>query len=363
MNSTQISSSRLGSRFWLMILFFVAFFQTGTQAQNLSDQDSTTVVDRVVHFMESRQLFPVLAWSPETRGILGLWQQRIFTDRHERKQQLALWGIVTMNKQLEVGLEPTLRLAKDRYRLRSELSYQAWPDSYYGRESTTFEEPLSYSNERAKAELEILRQVAGPLYTGLQALAIRDRFHDSAEELGEDGLCLGMGAQILFDTRNHDLWPSRGFLVKASSEFLTYDDRTSSSRHVLNARAYHPIARAVLATQLLLSDTGGAPRFRYLSRPGEYLRALPEMKHLDRSLFVLRSEVRLMLSKRVGVVLFTGGGASAQEPWKLTRANKYTSVGMGARFALDPQEHLHVTLDLALGEEGLRSFIKLGEEF
>jgi hypothetical protein len=67
--------------------------------------------------------------------------------------------------------------------------------------------------------------------------------------------------------------------------------------------------------------------------------------------------------KRFGAVAFAGAGDVAPRPGALTTAAGLTTVGLGLRWTVSPQEKVNIRMDFGFGKDDGGFFLSLGEVF
>lgn len=325
--------------------------------------------------------FPVAAYAPETGAILGAWLQRVDgTDSLCRPDQAALWLIFSTRGQAEAGLRPEAWWAADRWTASGELSYQHWPAGWHGVGPDSPETPVEFTVERAKLEARLRRRLAVGVYGGLWLLGTRESVteHDAgvpaAAMAGRDA---GVGLELAVDSRDGTVWPCSGWLAvaRAARHRPALGGDWAYARWLVDLRRYRPLGAGVLAVQAAVEGRAGEPGPRALPRLSSWLRALDDLRYLDRWAGAARLEWRRdlpftlptargrRLAERLGLVFFTEAGQVGSRGADLLAGPWKSSLGLGGRFALLPRERLNVRADLAFGAEGAALRIKLGEAF
>lgn len=326
-------------------------------------------------------LFPVGAYAPETGAVAGAYAQWVKAqDSLRRPDQLAAWLTLAVRGQAEGGLRPEWWGAGNGWNAAGELSYQLWPASWHGVGPHSPASTQDFTAERGKVEAVLRRQWAPGLYGGVCGLQVREHLRGPAT-LGElahaSGRDTGLGLELALDTRDDTVWPRRGYWlqVRGLRHASLVGGDWDYSRWLGDGRVYGEMAGGVLATQVVVEGRGGQVSPRALPKLSEWLRAVDELRFVDRWAGALRVEWRQdlpftlptrlgkMLAERSGWVFFAEGGQVAERPGALTQGAMAWSLGLGGRFALLPEERLNARADLAFGKEGVALRIKVGEEF
>jgi len=326
-------------------------------------------------------LFPVAAYTPETGAIGGAYAQGVGrVDSLHRPDQLALWLTLAVKGQAEVGLRPELWWAENAWTASGELGYQHWPAAWHGTGPRSPSTALEFTAERVKVEVSLRRRLADRLHGGACYSLVRESLGGpaSASALkGAAGRDAGAGGELSLDSRDDTVWPQSGhwLLLRAQRHGAWLGGDWPYSRWLADGRAYRSVAGGVVAGQLAVEGRGGQVPARALPKLGEWLRAVEDLRFVDRWAsaarvewrqplpFTLPTRLGQVLSRRAGLVAFAEAGQVGPRGADLLAGPLKHSLGLGGRFALLPQERLNVRADVAFGSEGALVRIKVGEEF
>lgn len=179
-----------------------------------------------------------------------------------------------------------------------------------------------------------------------------------------------------YDTRNHPFTTRTGHLVQAFYEHSSrgFASQYDYSRYGCDVREFHPWAsddRFVTAAQVRYEQLlGNAPFWLLPSLGGKYsLRAYGEGRFIDRGAFSANVEERYTFFKKkvAGVTTefelapFAGFGTVFDNP--RTAMVKYVRPVLGAAIRAVARPQVVGSVDLAVGQEGLKVFMDINYAF
>lgn len=320
---------------------------------------------------------PLLFYSPDTR--LGFGAAGIITFPTAPYRSSITFGLAyTQRKQFLIYLPYQFFGRNDAWRVYGELGWYRYHYQYFGignGYSNNYAE--NYTVQYPRIRITAAHRLQGKLFAGLRWYM--DDFHfREIEEDGEiaEGILAGsrggtassLGAVWLFDTRDNQFFPGKGWLIEAS---VTGDDKLTGSdfhygRISLEATHYRTFFKnhKLAFNFVSIITSRGVPFFNMalISTPRR-LRGYPEGKYRDRNLILTQAEWRFPLVWRFKGVLFAGTGAvfgTKGDVFKL-RPN----AGLGLRFEFDRKQQLHLRLDYGFGQGKGNSgaYITIGEAF
>ena len=184
----------------------------------------------------------------------------------------------------------------------------------------------------------------------------------------EGGRLSGFGAVFLYDARDNQFYPRKGWYVETIG---VGDGRMTGSsftfsRFTIDASKYFTFGTKIIYafnTNIQFS-TGEAPFFSMPTLGGSRrLRGYPDGKYRDKHLWLVQTEARFPLFWRFKGHLFGGVGSvfgTPGERWKW-RPN----YGAGLRVEFDRKQKIHLRIDYGFGTgKGNNSlYINVGEAF
>jgi hypothetical protein len=347
-------------------------FQSQPLSQSQSGAD-TSSFRRV-----SLLLLPILFRSPDTGFAGGILPQVIFRNSPGgNPSSIRLDAYYTQKKQYTILLRPTIWLNNDRLNLAARFALKDWPTSFYGIGNNTPRTGSETFSERIlEANAEGTFSVSTGLFAGAGYLLRSGRIiADDGNGLLAGGTITGSGKTLvsgLFgvlkqDTRNHHYFPIRGMLHRL--EFLASLKPIGSdhgfTRSTLDLRFYLPLhTNQTIAVQAKTIFTTGDVPFRMLSSVGDDLRGYASVRHIDRHMFAVQAEYRVVpVAWRVGLAVFAGVGdvfANASD----IRINRLKyNVGLGLRYLFSRTEKINIRFDYGSGRNSSGDYIDLAEAY
>jgi outer membrane protein assembly factor BamA len=347
-----------------------------------ADADTSAGADRTSGGRNGWIFFPYIFYTPETRMGIGGGGGYFFRNPcscDESRPSTVLGNIIyTQNKQLVLAVQPDIYWRDEKYYLRTELSYQKFPDKFFGignRTSSDVEEDFTPEEVRINLGLQVRLLSglsAGPLYEyfdGTLAKVETGGLLDQGTIPGSGGARVsGAGLQVSWDTRDNLYLPSTGSHYQLSAVWFgsALGSRYDFRRIVVDLRQYVPVWFShVLAFQIYGRSTSGEVPFQQLSRLGGSLlmRGYYEGRYRDHDLIVVQSEYRMPLWRRFGGVVFAGLGDVAGEMSRFRSREVKTSAGFGLRYMLIPEEKMNLRLDFGFGKDTSGFYVTITEAF
>lgn len=320
-------------------------------------------------------VLPAVGYAPETGFVFGAsaaYQRQVGGARPSTVLPVAL---LTSKQQLMLSLLADAWLDRDRWHLLAVLAYRNFPTLFYGigdRTAAASEE--RFTDRSAALQVELTRRCLGSLYAGGALEASRTRLHELAPggmlEAGAvpgagGGELRGAGAVVAWDTRDAVQYPTRGWFNRlAVTRFI---DALGGGYQFTATEAslarYLPLGGAsVLAVGVQGSfQNGGEVPFYRLNRLG--LRGYFEERHRDRHAMRAQVELRSQLWRRLGAVLFVGGGELAAAVDRLRLDETSPMAGGGLRFNVGGEQRVNLALDIGFGDGDQGVYVRFAEAF
>jgi len=326
--------------------------------------------------------FPILFYTPETRGAFGVGAWVIARKDGEPTNGLPnnVWlsAVYTQEQQTILQAIPELYFADGAYRLQLRLRYLNFPTRFYGIGNDTPDTAEEgYTPVTHAARVTFTRRVVEALSMGVRA----DYDHTEIERVEAGGLLAtgavpgatgsrvgGLGLVLRRDTREQHFNPHDGSLLELTA--LRYHDLDGApfryDRSDLDWRWYIPLGmRQVLGLQALAQSIAGEAPFSALPRlGGKFLfRGLFEGRYRDKNLLVVQAEDRIHVFGRLGATVFASYGDVAERPRAFTLRTFKRAGGFGLRYAYNRRERINVRLDVAFAPGSHGIYFSAGEAF
>ncbi len=339
----------------------------------LSADAQTATPDSSVRFFA----VPLISYSNDTRW--GFGAAGILTFRGNPLRSSVTFGLLyTQRKQFLLYFPYQWFSPNGHWRAYGEVGWYRYLYQYFGIGNTYPDDFIeTYTARYPRLRLTVAKKLTNRQLVGLRyhldAYRILSSSPGSEIERrlpygAEGGRSSSFGPVWLYDSRDNQFYPRRGWLTEAA---LVGEDKLTGSdfrfiRFSLDAARYWPTGRkTVLATQVAAQFTGGNAPFFNLSQLGgtKRLRGYPDGKYRDKHLLLAQAEWRFPIFWRFKGVVFAAAGTVFGLPQERLRWRP--EGGAGLRFEFDKKQQLHVRLDYGVGDgrENSGFYLTFGEAF
>jgi outer membrane protein assembly factor BamA len=321
--------------------------------------------------------YPVLFYTTRTNVALGAYGMHYFKNEgtpHKSMTSLAL--VYTLRNQILTQLASQFYWAD--YRLKTDVNYIKFPDTYYGiGNDTNAEDAEEFSSERIGLELNFQKQIMPNFYLGVD---YDFEQHDLIETDPDGSLARGIlpgtqgafnisgvGFSMNYDTRDHVVYCCHGSYF----EFYwnIYDSFTGSDytymEYFLDLRHYLQITRnGIFAVQGTYTRVAGnAPIQAYPVLGDDRLRGF-SARYMDKNMITLQAEYRMGLWDDFGLAFFAGMGDVSDHFQNFNPKEFKFGAGIGFRYMILPANKINLRIDIGFGTYGNSSMTFLpGEAF
>lgn len=335
--------------------------------------------------------FPLLYYTPETRFAYGLAATVTFRFRRDldssggaqkpRPSQFTLGAAYTQNRQMLVYLPFQVFYDHDRYYVNGEAGYYRYNYYFFGLGQREVP-PELYGVNFPRIRINAFRRLnpagkAGKLYGGVRyqyedyqvtTVAPTGALSSGTIPGGLGSRLSGAGLGLFYDARDQIFFPTRG--IVADLAYLSHGRLLGSNvrfdRYSLDVSSYHAMSRrAILAVNYFVSFTSGTAPFNALSLLGgtRRMRGYYEGRYRDLNAALVQTELRLILYRRLGGVLFGSVGLLGDRKQVLRVADPKAAYGAGLRFTINRRDHLNIRLDYGFGRQSSGFYLTIGEAF
>ncbi|TNF49541.1 MAG: hypothetical protein EP305_02460 [Bacteroidetes bacterium] len=320
---------------------------------------------------------PALGYSPETKfyfGAVALFQMNFYQDSLTRTSNAKVELNYTMRKQFIAEAEWNYFFKEEKWFTNGILHFSKFPDLYYGIGPNTINtNELNYQSNRAKIDLNLLRQVSKGHFLGgglkyvdyWDVASLTDMIIPFQELI--DARALGLQLQYLIDKRNSILTPTNGYYMRFYNAELSTANGVYA-QFSLDLRKYHTLGKKKNHTfsgrAYTVLNTSNAPFFDIALLGGDKLvRGYYFGRFRDLSLSTVQMEYRYTLYKWFGLSGFAGISTlyhNTETFGTYIRPN----AGVGLRIKVDKNENTNLRFDYAIGNDGQSGFyVSFGESF
>ncbi len=319
-------------------------------------------------------LFPFYA--PETS--LGL----VFTDLiHFKKPEqnffsaLNLFAMYTLKNQFVIGAAPSIYFDNQNYLLEGKVSYTNFLKKYYGTgNKTSKDDEEEFINRIHGVGVSLSRKIFKNFMLGIQYdladMTIQDTDNDGVLQYCKtDGVVSGLGFKMKFDTRDSNIYPTKGVILK--SEYLLYNVRLGSkydySKTDFDFRNYFYVYKKKLlfSYQLYGEFINGYAPLQVLPSLGgsNLLRGFYANRYTDNVLLALQPELKIKITNVIQLALFTGIGNVYNDWEDIDFQQVKVASGVGVRIKIKDNPRMNFRIDFAASNESTGTYFTLMEAF
>lgn len=318
---------------------------------------------------------PANHYIPDSRG----YEKDSLILKETNASQIKAIAVYTLEKQFQAETGGDIYTRDNAWFISYNIGYYRYPGSFFGIGNNTLEEDEErYTNEHPYIRLNVQKKLRTNLYAGVKTFFEHTSItnidsggiFDTQVIPGEEGgFNTGIGPWLTIDTRNNINYPTKGFVLDASSVFhekftgsdYVYVDNTLELSYFINTWK-----RQVLGFNFFGNFNPGDPPFNQMAELGgtDHMRGNYEGRYRDKYYLTLQTEYRLPVWKIFAADFFYGIGEVAHTAGDFNfDALKY-SYGAGLRINLLPGDTYNFRLDYGFGSDGDRGFyVQFGEAF
>ena len=319
-------------------------------------------------------LFPF--YFPETS--LGL----VFTDilnfkkdEHKYFSSLNLFAMYTLKNQFSIGAAPALYFDNQNYLLEGKVFFTNFLRKFYGiGNNTVKDEEEEFVNRACGFGIGFSKKIIDNLMFGVQYdlsdMTIQDTDSDGQLQYCKtNGVISGFGFKAKFDTRNSNIYPTKGVLIRA--DYLLYNNRFGSkynySETKFDFRNYFYIynKKLLFSYQLYSEFINGNAPIQVLPAIGgsNLLRGFYANRFVDNILLTLQPELKIKITNSIWLALFTGVGNVYESLEDIDLKEIKTATGFGLRIKIKDNPRMNFRIDFAFSNESQGTYFTLMEAF
>jgi outer membrane protein assembly factor BamA len=367
----------------LLLVILVLGFHTYASVDTGKEAEEQTEIEALTRKCKKRIIAaPILFYTPETRLAYGAAGSYIFRmagcKKDSRPSSISPIVIYTQEKQFKAQLNTDLFFKDNKYRLKTEIKLEKYPNKFYGVGNDTLEENEELYTSRSTGFLvSFLKKIGKGFNLGLQ-YHFTDWEIVETEEQGQlvtgllpgssEGTLSGVGLLANRDTRDNIFYPMKGDFFELDARLYRkfLGSKFNFTSLTLNLRKYVTLFSShVFAVQSLVKiQTGTVPFLHLAQMGGQYnMRGYFEGRFRDKNMMVFQAEYRMPLFWRFGLVGFAGLGNVAEKFSQLDLGSLKSSYGFGLRFLFDKKEKIQVRLDIGFGKDSSGFYFSVFEAF
>ncbi len=320
-------------------------------------------------FLSSGHTFvpvPVVYFTPETNWAFGARASYTFhlDSLRRRPSTLQLGGIYTLRKQFLSTFNFNLYHPEKRWELEGEAGYYKYVYKYWGI-GNRMTDARKEKYDMSYPSLEITPRYILSRFWRIGIPADFNKYSKPELEEGgelarlqstgiEGGYVNGVGLELQYDSRDHTIFPIKGWYASAKSVFYNpfWGSDYTFTASQLDVRNFQNVAGGIIWANQFLASFRSGPEipFYHLSLLGgsQMMRGFFEGRFRNQNLWAVQSELRMPIWRRFFIVPF----ASVGDVFDFEDYNRDVKFagGMGLRYIVDHENRVNIRADVAYGQ-------------
>jgi outer membrane protein assembly factor BamA len=341
-------------------------------------------------FPDSTQLIryrvvPFVNYAPETRlgfgaGIIINWDYKDAAPKtNSSLAQSFLY--YTQNNQIDWTSKFEIFTNRNRFSFSGSIGYIKFPQNYFGVGNyIPFDQREKFSFQQVYFDIKSRVRLRKGFYVGIDYYFNTNydvqwpegsQFEGDPSLYGTQGyLISGIGPEVVLDTRDYPLNPSKGSYMSASLLFFSdvLGSEYSYNYYQLDLRHFFLLnkkKRWVLGVQLYgLFAKGEAPFNRIPALGGpEIMRGYYSGRFRDHNYIAGQVEWRMPVWRFIGITAWMGTGQVASNFNEFAWTGFKPNAGIGLRFMIDKRSKMNVRADQGFGTNTKGFYLRINEAF
>lgn len=370
-------------KFCVLFCFIFLSYRVGyTQDLKVVDTISNTIIttiytdisdqtknDSIQKKKASFNAYPYVFYTPESEFAGGAGGIYVFyTEKGNtiKPSKIGFGGYYSSNKQYKFSVNNSFYFSENKIVVKFPISYGYFINKFWGvGDEVPDYDNAAYTMTAFTATLNF--QVPPLLFSSDRSGIIIDYDHTKIVDklnneflLDEDivgidgGNSIGIGTDLVWDSRDHLFFPKSGGYQYFSTIFYTGLGDFTFVEFELDVRHYFPIRKDhVLAANFFLqSTTGDTPFYKLPSLGGMQMRGFFNGRYRDNFYAMTQLEYRQFFADRWGFVVFGTLGNVSEDILNYDFGNLKYSLGTGIRFLFNKKERINLRADIGVGKDG-----------
>lgn len=328
-------------------------------------------------YSQSRNIFFLVPfYMPETNlGLVFTDILHFKNDNQKHFSALNFFAMYTLKNQFTVGIVPSIYFAGNKYLLEGKLIYTCFTRKYFGiSNNSSKDDEEEFLNRNHGASICLSRNIVKNLMAGIQYdledMTIQDTENDGQLQYCKtNGVISGAGFKATFDTRNSNIYPTKGVLIKA--DYLLYNNKLGSkynySKTKFDFRNYFYVynKKVLFSYQLYGEFINGKSPTQVLPAIGgaNLIRGFYANRYIDNILLTIQPELKIKITNAVWLALFTGIGNVYNSLEDIDLCKIKIASGVGVRIKVKDNPRLNFRIDFAASNESRGTYFTLMEAF
>ena len=371
------------SPFTLLVVAFLcnnlafAQIQTDSLSQDILENVYKEVPNTVKNDSTKRSSFsayPYVFYSPESQFAVGAGGIYIFYAGQEKDlkpSKIGFGGYYSTNKQYKLSVSPNLYLFDNYLYIEAPTSFGYFINKYWGiGDDVPDFENASYAIQNFTTTVTV--QIPPLLLFSADRTGLifdfdqtdivdkleNDKLEDETLPGYEGGTVMGIGTDLLWDSRDNLFFPNSG--IYQYFKTVIYPGGISDFNFALfefDVKSFLAIAPDhVFAFNMYVQSVVGDTPFYKLPALGgsKRMRGFFNGRYRDNFYGMLQAEYRQYFYRKWGFVAFAGAGNVSNTIVEYDFSSMKYSYGVGLRFLFNKQQKINLRMDIGFGSDGSR---------
>ena len=296
-------------------------------------------------------------------------------DENKFFSSLNMFALYTAKHQFVIGAVPSIYFDGDNYLLEAKVAYTNFLRKFYGiGNNSCKDDEEEYINRNHGFGLAFSRKIVEHLMIGVQYdlsdMTIQDTDDDGIlQYINTDGVISGYGFKLKFDTRNNNIYPTKGVSFRA--DYLLYNNRFGSkynySKTKIDFRNYFYLykSKVLFSYQIYGEFNNGNVPIQHLAYLGgqNLLRGYLSGRYTDNILLALQPEVKFKITNSLQLAVFSGVGNVYETLEDIDLKKIKFASGAGLRIKVKNNPRINFRLDVAASNESTGTYFTIMEAF
>lgn len=308
-------------------------------------------------------------YSSDTKLGLGLVAAGLYrmdrSDTIMSPSDVSFYGDVATSGFYLLGIRGNNLFPKDRFRLIYNLYFFSFPGNFWGigyENGRNDDNKSSFKRLQNQIKVDFLIRLGRNLYLGPNAsfdYAAGKEFTkpELLDGEPESTTNVGIGAALVYDSRDFLTNAYRGFYLKAEQRFYPsfLSNKFNFTRTDIVADYYHPVWKGgVIATDFHTQlNYGDVPWTMLAPMGGSYrMRGYYEGRYRDKNLVEMQVELRQNIWRRSGATVWVGAGNVFNSFQHFNWSHTLPNYGIGYRWEFKRRVNVRLDLGFGKGEKG-----------
>lgn len=296
-------------------------------------------------------------------------------DENKFFSSLSMFALYTAKHQFVIGAVPSIYFDGDNYLLEGKITYSNFLKRFYGiGNNSDKDDEEEYINRNHGVAIAFSRKIVKHLMAGIQYdlsdMTIQDTDNDGTlQYIKTDGVISGAGFKLKFDTRNNNIYPTKGILFKA--DYLLYNNQFGSkynySKTKIDFRNYFYVykSKILFSYQIYGEFNNGKVPIQQLASLGgqNLLRGYISGRYIDNILIAVQPEFKIKITNSLQLAIFSGIGNVYENLESINLRKIQFASGAGLRIKVKNNPRINFRIDVAASNQSTGTYFTIMEAF